>query len=737
MVLTGMRLLEIPIHQMSVTGLIIALGLLIDNAIVTVDEVSERLRDGRGPAEAVSHTVRRLAVPLLGSTITTALAFAPIAIMPGPAGEFVGSIAVSVILAICSSFFLAMTVVPAATALLDRVSKGAGQGWWHRGVSHRTLTGLYRRSLDFIFRRPGWGVALGVVLPLFGFFQARHLAEQFFPPSERNQFQLELELPAAASLSRTLSKATTIRQRLLSDPAVERVDWFLGESAPTFYYNLLPRNAQISSYAQGLVTLKSAGGARDTIRRIQNQLDREFPDTRVLARQLEQGPPFTAPVEVRLYGPDLERLRELGDELRLHLSEVPEVIHTKADLSEPLPKLSISVDEESARLAGLDHTAIARQLDASLEGAVGGSVLEATEELPVRVRLSSAYRGDLAEIASLDLLSQAAPTANGSSLPLSALAEVKLAPEISVLPRFNGRRMNEVQGFITAGVLPAEVLEGLQQRLTETGFSLPPGYSMEYGGEAAKRDDAVGNLMASVGVLALMMVATLVLSLGSFRMAGIIGAVAFLSAGLSLGALWLFGHPFGFMAIVGTMGLIGVAINDAIVVLTAIRGDSRPRRRPGRRGGRGHAEHATRGGHHVDHDGGVPPAVVGWRRVLATVGGGHCRGRRRSHAAGPVLRPRRLRAAYVPRTLPHRDLATCGRTNPSAAAPVQVGRCFRGVRQLGNTDFGSPRDSRVSKTPEVFLTRLPEVDCQKSRFGSALQSAGRCGHIVEVRWPRD
>jgi multidrug efflux pump subunit AcrB len=576
-VLTGLRWLDIPIHQMSVTGLIIALGLLIDNAIVTVDEVSEQLREGRSPAEAVSGTVRRLAVPLLGSTITTALAFAPIAIMPGPAGEFVGSIAVSVILAILSSLFLAMTVVPAATAFLDRQAGSVENGWPRRGVTIPWLMRWYRRSLDFVFARPLVGVSLGFALPLLGFFQARHLAEQFFPPADRNQFQLELELPASASLGQTLARAEAVRERILSDPAVDRVDWFLGESAPTFYYNLLPRNAQVSRYAQGLVTLESADDLRDVIRRLQDQLDREFPDARVLARQLEQGPPFAAPIEVRLFGPDLERLRELGDELRLHLSEVPEVIHTKAELSEPAAKLMVVVDEEDARLAGLNHTSIARQLDANLEGVVGGSVLEATEELPVRVRIPGARRGNRSAIAALDLLSGPSAAGDGNSLPLSALAELKLVPEISVLPRFNGRRMNEVQGFVTAGVLPSEVLSRLQNRLDQDGFRLPPGYSMEYGGESAKRNDAVGNLMASVGVLAVLVVATLVLSLGSFRMAAIIGAVAALSSGLSLGALWLFGYPFGFMAIVGTMGLMGVAINDAIVVLTAIRGDSRAR----------------------------------------------------------------------------------------------------------------------------------------------------------------
>ena len=138
---------------------------------------------------------------------------------------------------------------------------------------------------------------------------------------------------------------------------------------------------------------------------------------------------------------------------------------------------------------------------------------------------------------------------------------------------FNTSRMNELQAFITAGVLPAAVLADFQARLAESEFTLPEGYHFEFGGEAAKRDDAIGNLMSSVGILGVMMVATLVLSFGSFRIAGIIGAVAALAVGLGLGALALFGYPFGFMAIVGTMGLIGVAINDSIVVLAALRED--------------------------------------------------------------------------------------------------------------------------------------------------------------------
>ena len=314
-----------------------------------------------------------------------------------------------------------------------------------------------------------------------------------------------------------------------------------------------------------------------TIRQLQSQLNAFAPGSRVLVRQLEQGPPFDAPVEVRLFGPDTEILQDLGDQIRATLSQLAHVIHTRSDLGETVANLTFQIDEEASQLAGLDHTMIANQLNRTLEGAVGGSVLEQTEELPVRVRVANDHRAKLDSITSLELVAPATDGLAQPAIPISALGRVVLEPQSASIPRLNRRRMNEVQAYVTAGILPATVLKEFETRMKEREFQLPPGYTMELGGEAAKRDDAVGNLMANVGMLLVMMIATLVLSFRSFRMAGIIGAIAVSSVGLGIGALWLMGYPFGFMAIVGTMGLIGVAINDSIVVLAAIREDERAR----------------------------------------------------------------------------------------------------------------------------------------------------------------
>jgi len=574
MVFGGMKVLGIPLHQISVTGIIIALGLLIDNAIVIADEVQNRLHEGMAPKNAVAQSVRHMTVPLLSSTLTTVLAFLPIALAPGGVGEFTGTIGMSAILGIVSSLVLSLTVLPALAGRLHRWGRGqipTQLAWWQAGVSPPGLTQIYRWTLDRTFARPILGVALALIVPVGGFLMAPNLEQQFFPPSGRDQFYVEVELPAQAPLAQTQSKVLQARELIRRHPDVVNVHWFIGKSAPRFYYNLLGGRENSANYAQGLVQLRPNVQPRPVLQTLQGQLDRAFPQAQVVVRQLEQGPPFAAPIELRLYGPDLERLRELGNQMRAELAQVTDVLHTRANLTEALPKLGLNVDEEQARLAGLDKTAIAQQLETSLEGSIGGSIMEDTEELPVRVRLSNLERSSLNNITSLDLLpSNNAADDKRPTIPLSALGDVELVPELATISRRNGERVNTVQGFITAGVLPAKVQADFKKRLADTGFQLPSGYSFDFGGEADERDTAVANMVSTVGVLGILMVATLVLTFNSFALARLIALVALLSVGLGIGSLWLFGYPFGFTAILGIIGLIGIAVNESTVVLAAL-----------------------------------------------------------------------------------------------------------------------------------------------------------------------
>lgn len=575
MVFGSMNLFNIPMHQMSVTGLVLALGLLVDNAIVLVDEINKELDQGIKPHQAISKSISYLTIPLLASTLTTVLAFLPLALISGPTGEFVRTIGFGVILALVSSLFITFTIIPALTGRLNNlVTSGKVRKtnlWWHSGISNSKITQVYTRTLKYILKKPVLGIILALILPVTGFVMAANLEQQFFPPAERDQFQIELELSPSASIEETKVNVFKVNSLLQSHPEIVNFHWLLGRSAPKFYYNLNEAIENLSNYAQALVQVNSPKETTQLIKILQQELNSALPEPRILVRQLEQGPAVVAPIELRLYGSDLKLLQELGDRIRLEITKVNDVIDTRADLSKTSPKFKLNLNEAEAKLAGLDNTEIAQQLDANLEGVVGGSVLEGTEELPVRVRLSNPRRSNLDRIASLDLLPNDLSRAeNLSTIPLDAVSNIELVSELSTISRRNSKRINNIQVFIQADVLPSKVLREIKERLATSNLQLPLDYLLEFGGEQAERDEAVGNLFSIFGIVLILLISTLVLSFSSFHLAGIIVVVAICSIGLGLFSLWLFSCPIGFMAIVGIVGLIGMAVNDSIMVLAAI-----------------------------------------------------------------------------------------------------------------------------------------------------------------------
>lgn len=596
MVFTFMKWVGVPLHQISITGLIISMGLVIDNAIIAVDEVNQQLRRGNTQAQAVQKTVQHLGIPLFASTLTTVFTFVPIATSPGGTGEFIGTIGVTVILALLASLLLSLTIIPTVGAMVAPYSpvinivendegqmaicqsgiqsgqSGALPHMLAHGFSSRWLTAFFRVTLRYFLRRPVLGILLALVLPIIGFTQFLSLEEQFFPPTNRNQLEVELELQASSTIAQTVTFAEQARQIIIRYPQVADVDWFIGESAPSFYYNVVGFSQNASDYAQGIITLDDTLNLKDTVQLLQHDLETALPEAQVLVRQLGQGPPVAAPIELELFGPNLNQLRELGNQMRTILASTPNVVATRADLTESLPKLSFTIDEVRARQVGLSNEAIARQLDAALEGTIGGSLLEDTEDIPLRVRISDQDRSQLETIESIQLLGE---TANGRiQVPLDSVAKVSLAPSITTINRRNGERLNTIQAYINAKAIPDTVLAEFIGILESQNFQLPDGYRLEYGGEAGARGDAVLNLVSTVSVIIILMTATLVLSFNSFVLAALIWGIAALSVGLSGFALWLFQSIFGFTAILGMMGLIGLSVNDSIVVLAALRENS-------------------------------------------------------------------------------------------------------------------------------------------------------------------
>ena len=565
-----LNILAVPIHQMSVTGLIVALGLLVDAAIVMTDEIGQRLRRGYARLDAVRDVVRRLTMPLFASTVTTVLSFLPLLLLPGPAGDFVGAIAISVIVMLVWSLVVAITLTPALAGLWLRPGDGTPL---HEGLILRA----FRVVMDLSLANPLRSVALAVVLPLVGFLSVPILSPQFFPGVDRDQFHIEVELPPGTALAETLAIVAAMTKTLTAAEGIKTVTFVAGRSAPAFYYNMVGNRNQAPGYAQALVTTDSPADTARLLSDLQRSLPPAFPGAEILIRGLVQGPPVDAPVELRLVGANLAELRAVGDDLRARLAQLPQIVLARAGVSGGTPKLTLDVDEPKARLLGLDLGQIARQMEAGLEGVTGGSLLEGTEELAVRVRLGDGLRANPTAIADMLILppGAAAQTATGAwaAVPLSTLGTLRLEPSESTITRRNGERVNTVQAFLMPGVLPEAALRAATDRLAQDGFLLPSGIRLETGGDSDARSSTVSNLLAPLGLIITLSIAVVVMTFNSFRLSGIAFAVAGLSAGLSFLSLAVFDYPFGIMAIIGVIGSIGVSINAALIVLSGLQED--------------------------------------------------------------------------------------------------------------------------------------------------------------------
>ncbi|MEO1039231.1 MAG: efflux RND transporter permease subunit [Pseudomonadota bacterium] len=572
LVLVLINLIGQPLHQMSVTGIVVALGLLIDNAIVVADDY--RILRGRGMEriEAVEKAVKTLFGPLLASTLTTIFAFAPIALLPGSAGEFVGMIGVSVIFAVASSFVIAFTVVIALAAWFDDGRAGEKNApFWRDGLRAPVLANLYRSLLDAVTARPVLGILIGMLLPIAGFGAATTLPSQFFPQTERDMFQLSLTLPSTASIAETERRASEITAFLKSYEEVEDVAWVLGSSPPRVYYNMFGGQAGRPNFAAGWVKTRSEAATRAIVGEIQLEARERFPDAQILTLPFEQGPPFPAPIEIKLIGPDLNGLDQLGDDVRAVLAATPGVTYTQAQMLRGEPVALFEADEAAAQLAGVSLSQVAGLLRADIDGAVGGSVLEGVESLPVRVIAPDDRRDDASGIGETMLPSRPGAGLSGS---VAALGEISLSPEVASVERINGERANPIYGYLEPFTLPAPVLAEFLDRLDEAGVTPPPGFRIELGGDAENQGDAMGDLSATAVPLLILMITAVVLAFNSFRYAAVIFFVGVLSSGLAMFGVWMFGTPLGFNAIIGTLGLVGLSINGSIVVLSALKANS-------------------------------------------------------------------------------------------------------------------------------------------------------------------
>jgi multidrug efflux pump subunit AcrB len=558
------------IHQMSIFGIIIAIGLLIDNAIVITDEIRSKLvNPDISRIDALIESIQHLFVPLLASTLTTILGFMPIFLLPGNIGDFIGSIAISVVMALVGSLVISLTIIAALAARFLPRKLEVSSAWYSIGIQAPSISSGYRVALEKALKRPLLGVMACIAISASGFILAGQLGNVFFPSADRDQFEIYLWMPEGSAITETQSVVESVDELIRKKQQVVQLSWLIGGSFPSVYYNQIMNKDSSSHYANAVVKAKTVSDAKVLIGELQTELDQTYPQSKIVVRAFGQGPPISAPVGLKIFGPDINILNALGEQVRLAMSQIPGISHSLASVTFGEPQWELEATQDASQMAGLSLVEIAQQLQYALDGKLGGSILEGTEEIPIRIRVGDTLRGELAQIQNLPLVSEKLIN-QGVWMPISALGDFVLKPTVASITRQNGERVNNVEAFLLPGATAIDVSEQVLQNLERLNFSMPKGYRFQMAGDADEQQEALGQLATYAPVLLVLMITTLILSFRSLRLALVIGSVAVLSVGLGMLSLWLSGLPIGFNPLLGCAGLIGVAINGSIVVIAAI-----------------------------------------------------------------------------------------------------------------------------------------------------------------------
>lgn len=579
-----MGALGIGIDQMSLSGLIISLGLLVDAGIVVAEAILVRVRSGRDPAEASRLSVRELEGPLFVSVGTTVAALAPTFLAESTTGEYTAPIAQVVTITLLGSWVLSLTMTPLLCVLLLRKAKGGDddgpdpEAREREMYQHRFYRG-FRTVLEHCLRRRV-PTTVGAVLLLGGaFVLTSRVPQSFFPYKDLEMFVVEVELPWDASFERTREVVGQLENHLeslsssSSDDGAEgaRVTgWtaFVGSGGPRYILSYSPEFPR-ANYAYVLVQTNSMTAPIELVPEIERWARAEIPDARVRPKRLLAGPPVDYPIELRISGPDPEKLYAVADQVKDRLREIDGVVNVNDDWHPPVKRLFFDVEALSARRASITRRDVAGALQTHLDGVTLTRARRGTEMVPVQLRGRRSEEERLA-LESASVFSEA----RGRSVPFQEVGELEIGFEPAVVMRRDRQRTLTVRADIAPGaaadVTAFSVAAEMKPFLDEMASTWPPAYSWAVGGSVEESSDAQGSVNAKIPVALLAIVVLLLWQFDSVRKAAtVVLLLPFALIGVILG-LFATQKAFGFMAFLGVIALFGVLINNAIVLIAKI-----------------------------------------------------------------------------------------------------------------------------------------------------------------------
>ena len=564
-----MPMTGIGIDQMSLAALIIALGLLVDNAIVMSESIMVQMADGRAATEAAIASASELRIPLLISSLTTAAAFLPIFLAESAVGEYTGALFKVVTTTLLCSWILALTMIPMLCVMFLKVKRRESGD----PFASRFYRG-YRRFLLGLLRHP-WLAVAGTVLLFVGALSLfRYIPIIFFPDNDRPTLVAQLIYPVGTPIRRTeetvLAVEKYVADELSADAEAGRPDgvtnWtsFLGDGGPRFYLAHDPEQAN-SGYALMLINTTTRAYTDVVVERL-SDFCRRFPGLRTDIAPLASGPPAGNPIEVRLSGREADGVFRLVDRVKAKLAEMEEPIDITDDWGARSKKLVVRIDEDRAQRAGVTHRDIAMSLETVFSGYQTTEYREEDKVIPVVLRSEQASGVELARFGSINVFSQS----TGGSVPVEQVADVEVTWQPSEIRRRNRRSTVAVSSDLQPGYTVAQVMPRLAGWLEEESGSWPPGYTWELGGETEAQDEANASIGVKLPTAGLVILMLLITQFNSVRRTAIILLTIPLGLiGVVLGLLALRSY-FGFMTMLGVISLAGIVINNGIVLIDRI-----------------------------------------------------------------------------------------------------------------------------------------------------------------------
>ncbi|EIK97808.1 putative transporter-like membrane protein [Pseudomonas sp. M47T1] len=572
MTFAAMYYLGIGLHKISLGALVLALGLLVDDAIIAVEMMAIKMEQGLDRIKAASFAWTSTAFPMLTGTLITAAGFLPIATAQSSTGEYTRSIFQVVTLALLASWVAAVMFVPwLGERLLPDLAQRHRDKHGAEGPDPYG-TPFYQRvraTVGWCLRRRKTVIVATLALFVGSLVLFRFVPQQFFPASERHELMVDLKLAEGASLTNTAEQVQRLEAMLKNHPGIENYVAYVGTGSPRFY---LPLDQQLpaASFAQ-FVVLAQDVEQRETLRLwLIDTLDEQFPMLRGRVTRLENGPPVGYPVQFRVTGEHIDEVRALARQVAAKVRENPHVVNVHLDWEEPSKVVYLNIDQDRARALGVSTAQLSQLLQSSLTGTSVSQFREDNELIEILLRGTSAERSELSRLPSL-----AVPTDNGQSVALSQIATLEYGFEEGIIWHRNRLPTVTVRADIYDQQQPATLVAQIQPTLAGIRAQLPDGYLLEVGGTVEDSERGQNSVKAGVPLFIVVVLTLLMVQLRSFsRM-----FMVFLTAPLGLIGVTLFllvfRQPFGFVAMLGTIALSGMIMRNSVILVDQIEQDIR------------------------------------------------------------------------------------------------------------------------------------------------------------------